>query len=61
MCHISAAGILVQWIENFKASSLGYVEKLIEKKMEHPYGKQYDQEGNPRANMTMRDYRNLPC
>ena len=29
--------------------------------MDHPYGKQYDQEGNPRANMTMRDYRNLPC
>ena len=29
--------------------------------MEHPYGKQYGQEGNPRANMTMRDYRNLPC
>ena len=28
--------------------------------MEHPYGKQYDQEGNPRAYMTMRDYRNLP-
>ena len=44
-----------------KASSLGSVGKLIEKKMEHPYGKQYDQEGNPRANMTMRDYRNLPC
>ena len=29
-------------------------------KMEHPYGKQYSQEGNPRAYMTMRDYRNLP-
>ena len=29
-------------------------------KMEHPYGKQYGQEGNPRAYMTMRDYRNLP-
>ena len=29
--------------------------------MEHPYGKQYGQEGNPRAYMTMRDYRNLPC
>ena len=29
--------------------------------MDHPYGKQYGQEGNPRANMTMRDYRNLPC
>ena len=29
--------------------------------MEHPYGKQYGQEGNPRAFMTMRDYRNLPC
>ena len=28
--------------------------------MDHPYGKQYSQEGNPRANMTMRDYRNLP-
>ena len=28
--------------------------------MDHPYGKQYDQEGNPRAYMTMRDYRNLP-
>ena len=28
--------------------------------MEHPYGKQYSQEGNPRAYMTMRDYRNLP-
>ena len=28
--------------------------------MEHPYGKQYGQEGNPRAYMTMRDYRNLP-
>ena len=28
--------------------------------MEHPYGKQYDQEGNPRAYMTMRDYRTLP-
>ena len=27
--------------------------------MEHPYGKQYGQEGNPRAYMTMRDYRNL--
>ena len=26
--------------------------------MEHPYGEQY--EGNPRAYMTMRDYRNLP-
>ena len=28
--------------------------------MEHPYGKQYGQEGNPRAYMTMRNYRNLP-
>ena len=28
--------------------------------MEHPYGKEYGQEGNPRAYMTMRDYRNLP-
>ena len=28
--------------------------------MYHPYGKQYGQEGNPRAYMTMRDYRNLP-
>ena len=28
--------------------------------MDHPYGKQYGQEGNPRADMTMRDYRNLP-
>ena len=28
--------------------------------MDHPYGKQYNQEGNPRAYMTMRDYRNLP-
>ena len=28
--------------------------------MEHPYGQQYGQEGNPRAYMTMRDYRNLP-
>ena len=28
--------------------------------MEHPYGEQYNQEGNPRAYMTMRDYRNLP-
>ena len=28
--------------------------------MEHPYGEQYSQEGNPRAFMTMRDYRNLP-
>ena len=28
--------------------------------MEHPYGKQFGQEGNPRAYMTMRDYRNLP-
>ena len=28
--------------------------------MEHPYGKQYSQEGNPRAYMIMRDYRNLP-
>ena len=28
--------------------------------MEHPYGKQYGQEGNPRAYMTMRDYMNLP-
>ena len=28
--------------------------------MDHPYGKQYGQEGNPRAHMTMRDYRNLP-
>ena len=28
--------------------------------MEHPYGKQYRQEGNPRAYMTMRDYRDLP-
>ena len=29
-------------------------------KMEHPYGEQYSQEGNHRAYMTMRDYRNLP-
>ena len=29
-------------------------------KMDHPYGEQYGQEGNPRAYMTMRDYRNLP-
>ena len=28
--------------------------------MDHPYGKQYGQEGNSRAYMTMRDYRNLP-
>ena len=28
--------------------------------MEPPYGEQYSQEGNPRAYMTMRDYRNLP-
>ena len=28
--------------------------------MDHPYGKQYGQEGNPIAYMTMRDYRNLP-
>ena len=28
--------------------------------MDHPYGEQYGQEGNPRAYMTMRDYRNLP-
>ena len=28
--------------------------------MESPYGDQYSQEGNPRAYMTMRDYRNLP-
>ena len=28
--------------------------------MESPYGKQYSQEGNPRAYMTMRDYRDLP-
>ena len=43
-----------------KASSLGSVGKFTEKKMDHPYGKQYGQEGNPRAYMTMRDYRNLP-
>ena len=28
--------------------------------MDHPYGEQYGQEGNPRAYMTMRDYKNLP-
>ena len=28
--------------------------------MESPYEEQYSQEGNPRAYMTMRDYRNLP-
>ena len=28
--------------------------------MESPYGEQYSQKGNPRAYMTMRDYRNLP-
>ena len=28
--------------------------------MESPYGEQYSQEGNPRAYMTMTDYRNLP-
>ena len=28
--------------------------------MDHPYGEQYGQEGNPRVYMTMRDYRNLP-
>ena len=28
--------------------------------MDHPYGEQYGQEGNPRAYMTMTDYRNLP-
>ena len=28
--------------------------------MEHPYGQPYGQEGNHRAYMTMRDYRNLP-
>ena len=28
--------------------------------MEHSYGEQYSQEGNPRAYMTMRDYRDLP-
>ena len=28
--------------------------------MEHLYGEQYSQEGNPRAYMTLRDYRNLP-
>ena len=28
--------------------------------MDHPYGEQYSQEGNPRAYMTMRNYRNLP-
>ena len=28
--------------------------------MEHPYGEQNSQEGNPRSYMTMRDYRNLP-
>ena len=28
--------------------------------MDHPHGEQYGQEGNPRAYMTMRDYRNLP-
>ena len=28
--------------------------------MEHPYGQQNGQEGNPRAYMTMRDYRDLP-
>ena len=28
--------------------------------MEHPYGEKYSQEGNPRAYMTMKDYRNLP-
>ena len=28
--------------------------------MESLYGEQYSQEGNPRAYMTMRDYRNLP-
>ena len=28
--------------------------------MEHPYGEQYSQEGNPRAYMTMRYYRDLP-
>ena len=60
MCLISTAGLNFQWIENFKASSLGSVGKFTEKKMDHPYGKQYGQEGNPRAYMTMRDYRNLP-
>ena len=29
--------------------------------MEPPYEEQYSQEGNPRAYMTMRDYRNLAC
>ena len=28
--------------------------------MDHPYGEQYGQEGNPTSYMTMRDYRNLP-
>ena len=28
--------------------------------MESPYGEQYSQEGNPKAYMTMKDYRNLP-
>ena len=32
---------------------------LIERKMEPPHEEQYSQESNPRAYMTMKDYRNL--
>ena len=32
LCAIFAAGIHFQWIENFKASSLGSVGKLTERK-----------------------------
>ena len=32
LCSIFAAGIHFQWIENFKASSLGSVGKLTERK-----------------------------
>ena len=64
MCHIYAAGeqVTVDWKFLRQAVHLRFSGKIDCDQMEPPHEEQYSEylvESNPRAYMTMRDYRNL--
>ena len=58
MSALFVAGIHFQWVKNSEGKQ--FSGKIDCDQMEPPHEEQYSHERNPRAYMTMRDYRDLP-
>ena len=59
-CPAFVAGTHFQWVKNFESKRLKFCGKIDCDQMEPLHEEQYSHERNPRAYMSMRDYRNLP-